>query len=127
MNKVRDTKPLLRYASLVAASLAVIAATLGGVAVADEPTYIDAQKPGGTVRLYNSPGDKDSAMDAPSLPLRVTGPSQHQFYPVTVNSRPYWVSGIDVKVVRKTQAQCSQSAGVQSAATLGAATNRCKP
>ncbi|ACD18546.1 hypothetical protein [Paraburkholderia phytofirmans] len=126
MNKVRDTRPRLRHASLAAASLAMIAVTLGNVAAADEQPYIYAPQPGATVKLYNSPGDKESAMDAPSLPLHATGPSQHQFYPVTVNGRSYWVNGLDVKVVRKAQAQCSQSAGVQSAATLGAATNRCQ-
>ncbi|PRY07964.1 hypothetical protein [Paraburkholderia sp. BL25I1N1] len=126
MNKVRDIKPLRRHASLAATSLAVIAATLGDVAAADDQPYIYAPQPGATVKLYNSPGDKDSAMDAPSLPLHATGPSQHQFYPVTVNGRPYWVNGMDVKVGRKAQAQCSESAGVQSAATLGAATNRCQ-
>ncbi|MFM0055982.1 hypothetical protein PQR64_10190 [Paraburkholderia phytofirmans] len=126
MNKVRNTKPLLRHASLAAASLSVIALTLGNVAAADEQPYIYAPQPGATVKLYNAPGDKESAMDAPSLPLHATGPSHNQFYPVTVNGRPYWVNGMDVKVSRKAQAQCSESAGVQSAATLGAATNRCK-
>ncbi|PRX36343.1 hypothetical protein B0G75_101532 [Paraburkholderia sp. BL18I3N2] len=126
MNEVRDTKPLRRHALFAAASLAMIAASFGSVAAGDDQPYLYAPQPGATVKLYNSPGDKDSAMDAPSLPLHATGQSQHQFYPVTVNGRPYWVNGMDVKVVRKAQAQCSQSAGVQSAATLGAATNRCQ-
>lgn len=126
MRKVRDTTPLLKHICRMTAAVAALTIALGSMAAADEPTYVDADQPGGTVKLYNSPGAKESAMDAPTLPLRITGPSQHQFYPVTVNNRPYWVSGMDVKVIRNAQVKCSESAGVQSAATLGAATNRCK-
>ncbi len=126
MKKVRDIKQRLRHAFLAATAIAAFAATAGGMAFADETTYVDAPKPGGTVKLYSAPGDRNSVMIAPTLPLRVTGASQHGFYPVTVNQQPYWVDGMDVKTIRNAQARCSQSAGIQSAGTLGAATNRCQ-
>ncbi|MFM0168496.1 hypothetical protein [Paraburkholderia sediminicola] len=127
MQKVRDARQRIKYAFVVATTAAVFTTASGGMAIAQEPTYVDAPKPGGTVKLYGAPDIKSSAIDAPTLPLAVQGASVSGFYPVKVDGKPYWVRGIDVKVVRNAQAaRCSKSAGVQAAGTLGAATNRCQ-
>lgn len=124
MQQVRDARQQIKYA-FVAASTVVMFTTTGGNAFAQAPTYIDALRPGGTVKLHSAPDAKSSTIDAPKLPIAVQGASKNGFYPVDVGGKPYWADGMDVKVVRNAAARCSQSAGVQAAGTLGAATNRC--
>ncbi|WP_454827126.1 hypothetical protein [Paraburkholderia xenovorans] len=126
MQQVRDTRQRIKYAFVTVTAAIAVSAAASGTASAQAPTYVDAQKPGGTVKLYSAPDIKSSAIDAPTLPLLVQGASQHDFYPVKVDGKPYWVDGMDVKVVRSAQARCSQSAGIQAAGTLGAAANRCQ-
>lgn len=127
MKQARDVWQRITHAFLAATTAAALTAMAAGTALSDEhTTYVDSQKPGGIVKLYGAPDIHSVAMDAPTLPLLVQGASDHGFYPVTVNGKPYWVDGMAVKVVRKAQAQCSKPAGVQAAGTLGAATNRCQ-
>jgi hypothetical protein len=127
VKQAQDVWHRFTHAFLAATMVAALTAMTGGKAFADEhTTYVDSQKPGGTVKLYGAPDIHSVAMDAPTLPLLVQGASDHGFYPVKVNGKPYWVDGMAVKVVRQAQAQCSKPAGVQSAGTLGAATNRCQ-
>ncbi|VVD34106.1 hypothetical protein [Paraburkholderia dioscoreae] len=126
MQQVRDTRQRLKHAFLTAAVAVAFTATAGGTASAQTPTYVDAKKPGETVKLYSAPDKKSRVIDAPTLPLLVQGASQHDFYPVKVDGKPYWADGLEVKVVRSAQARCSQSAGIQAAGTLGAAANRCQ-
>ncbi|MFB9128313.1 hypothetical protein ACFFYR_36040 [Paraburkholderia dipogonis] len=127
MRRIHDARQQFRRALLATTAVVVFTLTTSGFAAADDAkSFVDAQKPGGTVKLYSAPGEKEGVMDAPTLPLAVDGPSEHGFYPVKVNGKSYWVDGMSVKVVRNAQiARCSESAGVQSAATLGAASNRC--
>ncbi|MFM0624814.1 hypothetical protein [Paraburkholderia xenovorans] len=126
MNQARDTTRRITYAFLAAAAAVTFAVMAGGLAFAQAPTYVDARKTGEPVKLYSAPDTKSSSIIAPTLPLLVQGASQHDFYPVKVDGKPYWVDGMSVKVVRSAQARCSKSAGVQAAGTLGAATNRCQ-
>lgn len=127
MRKVLDARQRIKYAFVVATVAAAFTSTGGGMALAQAPAYVDAPKPGGTVKLYGAPDLKSSTIDAPTLPLAVQGASVSGFYPVKVDGKPYWVYGVDTKVIREAQAaRCSKSAGVQAAGTLGAATNRCQ-
>ncbi|WNC93389.1 hypothetical protein RI103_21525 [Paraburkholderia sp. FT54] len=127
MKQAQNVWRRVTSAFLAATTVVALTATVGSMASDQPATYVDSQKPGGTVKLYSAPDIHSVVMDAPTLPLLVQGASDHGFYPVKVNDKPYWVDGMAVKVVRDVQAaRCSKSAGVQAAGTLGAATNRCQ-
>ncbi|WP_168789508.1 hypothetical protein [Paraburkholderia aromaticivorans] len=126
MQKVRNARQRIKHALLAATAAAAFVATTGGNAFAQTATSVEALKPGEAVKIYSAPDTKSSSKDATESRLAVVGASKNGFYPVTSDGKPYWVDGMAVKVVRKAQAQCSKSAGVQAAGTLGAATNRCQ-
>jgi hypothetical protein len=127
VKQAQDVWPRVTHAFLTATTVVALTATASSMAFAQPATYVDSQKPGGTVKLYSAPDIHSVVMDAPTLPLLVQDASDHGFYPVKVDGKRYWVDGMAVKVVRDVQAaRCSKSAGVQAAGTLGAATNRCQ-
>ncbi|BAN26894.1 putative uncharacterized protein [Caballeronia insecticola] len=118
---------MLSIAALLALSIAPVATSQAADAEPKE-TLVEPMKAGGSLKLYASPDDKESAGLAPpeAMPLHVTGTQEKGFYPVAVGSKRYWVDGMDIKMRRDNRAKCNASASVHAAGQLGAATNRCQ-
>ena len=123
MKSVQHFKQLLPLAALTL----TLAFGANVRAATEQPTLVEPSRPSEAIKLYKAPGDKESIMDAPKdAPLHVSGAPTGGFYPVVVQGQTYWVDGMAVKLHRGTRAQCSESASIHAAGTLGAATNRCQ-
>ena len=125
MKSAQDFKQLLPLAALTL-TLA-FGANVRAATEQPTPTLVEPSRPSEAIKLYKAAGDKESIRDAPKdAPLHVSGAPKGGFYPVVVQGQTYWVDGMAVKLHRGTGAQCSESASIHAAGTLGAATNRCQ-